>query len=642
MPSGYALLLYFLIPLFTNPCFAQSVTSSKHPIIYNPIGTIINSGSHYIVPLRLDLKSLLAQIDPLESSLFETSSHYESLQDLMGHNSSRKGLTPSSLENFPSSLRSHITLLMADLHQRVDNLKNLLLSMSDFGIAPAANLHRSRRGLFNFGGSTLSWLFGVVDSSTFEEAQSALDRLESMTEQERVQMNLHSSIINVTQIHIQRIEMKQLKTLNALEEMDSNVRVLSTALLNSDRHVFGVSNALAIVSAISYVSSAINDLTYEYEAFSRGLSLMMKGNLSPALFNTDNLLNLLDDLNSKNVRTLWPSSKTYVGLYYKFCDVLPLNFEQLTFLVMIPLLPEPTGQLDLYRISSLPYPINTNVTLSYGELSPYIGISQDHALYMILTDVDLTNCRQFASLYYCDAPRPLYKSSQPNCEYALFTDRNIETHCTKHVSKRLSTPLLIRASENWLYATSEPFALTVVCPSETKTLMVQVGVGIIDLPQKCRASTDFALIPTSAAIKAASMSVVNFTSILPFKLTFTKGEQVTVDHFSNDSLYQDLLRFNGASVPLDSLNNELGQLRLIQKSRIQAGNTSVVAGWTSFGIAIFLLIVCLIIALCCYLLHENKNNVGKWGGFPTWNRPNQREARATHMIVSQEDDEEIT
>ena len=454
-------------------------------------------------------------------------------------------------------------------------------------------------------------------------------------------MNLHSKIINITQMRITRIEEKQEKTLNTLEEMDSNVRILSTALLNTDRHVFGVSNALSIVSAISYVSSAINDLTYEYQAFSKGLSLMVKGNLSPALFSTENLLSLLDDLNSKNIRTLWPSSKTYVGLYYKFCEVLPLNFEDLTFLVLIPLLPEPTGQLNLFRISSLPYPINSNVTLSYGPLSPYIGISQDHALYMTLTDVDLANCRQFASLYYCDNPRPLYKSSQPNCEYALFTNWKIETHCTKHVSKKLQTPLLIRASKNWLYATSESFALTVVCPGETKTLTVQVGVGMIALPQKCRASTDFALIPTSLTIKAASMSVVNFTSILPFKLTFSEAEQVTVDHFMNDSLYQDLLRFNGASVPLDSLNNELGQLRLIQKRRIQAGNTSVVAGWTSFGIAVFLLVVCLVIALCCYLLHENKNNVGRWGGLPMWGREIPHENQATHGVLSQNDEEEI-
>ena len=82
-------------------------------------------------------------------------------------------------------------------------------------------------------------------------------------------MNLHSRIINITQIHIQRIEQKQVKTLNALEEMDSNVRVLSTALLNSDRNVFGESNTLAIVSAILYISSVINDLTYKYQAFSK-------------------------------------------------------------------------------------------------------------------------------------------------------------------------------------------------------------------------------------------------------------------------------------------------------------------------------------------------------------------------------------
>ena len=71
------------------------------------------------------------------------------------------------------------------------------------------------------------------------------------------------------------------------------------------------------------------------------------------------------------------------------------------------------------------------------------------------------------------------------------------------------------------------------------------------------------------------------------------------------------------------------------------GNTSVVAGWTSFGIAVFLLVVCLVIALCCYLLHENKNNVGRWGGLPMWGREIPRENRATHGVLSQNDEEEI-
>ena len=66
---------------------AQVVNARQSPVVFTAAGTIINSGSHYVIPLRLDVLSLLMEIEPLEKSLNLAFSHYSDLANLLGGNS---------------------------------------------------------------------------------------------------------------------------------------------------------------------------------------------------------------------------------------------------------------------------------------------------------------------------------------------------------------------------------------------------------------------------------------------------------------------------------------------------------------------------------------------------------------------------
>ena len=52
-----------------------------------------------------------------------------------------------------------------------------------------------------------------------------------------------------------------------------------------------------------------------------------------------------------------------------------MNYRELTFLVLIPLIPKENPQLNLFKVLALPYPISENITISYGDMSPYLAIS---------------------------------------------------------------------------------------------------------------------------------------------------------------------------------------------------------------------------------------------------------------------------
>ena len=102
--------------------FGQTATG-HNPVAFKKIGTIIFSGSHYIVPVSLNITSLLELCTPLEHLLTQTREDFNTLLESF----SGKRTRPISMNisaTLPTSMRDHITLLMNDLHSHVLNLKN--------------------------------------------------------------------------------------------------------------------------------------------------------------------------------------------------------------------------------------------------------------------------------------------------------------------------------------------------------------------------------------------------------------------------------------------------------------------------------------------------------------------------------------
>ena len=252
-------------------------------------------------------------------------------------------------------MRSHIDLLLSDLHQRVLNLQNLLVSLGSYGQDRTLRL---KRAPLEFVGTLANYLFGIVDHTSFAEAQAVISQLEELSETERKTLNLHGKILNLTASHIKNLEDNQSKTHQAIASLDSNVKILDTAIRSVERQVFDVSNALSMVSSITYAASAVTDLAYTFTQFSDGLNMMTKGQLSPILFPADRLTSILDEINHSNSRTLWPSAPEFLPLYYKFTQIIPLNYQSFLFLIMIPLLPNPSAELNLFKLEILPYPLS--------------------------------------------------------------------------------------------------------------------------------------------------------------------------------------------------------------------------------------------------------------------------------------------
>ena len=525
-------------------------------------------------------------------------------------------------------MQQHLQLLMSDLDSRMSNLKALLATLANYGRQQMADplsarpIRLQKRSPFDFVGSAASYLFGLVDHSEFQSMTDIVQQLTDLSEKERTQLNLHNRILNVTSLHIDSLEQNAKRTQDAIMTLDANVRAMNLTVTAEQDNMYTLDNSVRMISALSYAASAMTDLDYIYSRFSNGISSMTRGILSPEILPPNKLVKIIDELDKINLRSLWPSTDPYIPLYYKFATVLPVKTDVFMFYILLPLYPEPNTEMSLYKVTALPYPFKSNVTISYGNLPNFFAVSNDHSLHTDLTNADLENCRQLNSLYFCNEVRPLYKSSHPSCTYALCTNIGIDFHCAKHASPNLLRPLVVRDGNRWLYATSYKVYVTIVCPAETTTIELEIGVGSIEIPRNCRINSPFAQLPTAQEIQKIGIAVVNYTLIRPFNISLTEQEHELI-HIFNDSLYQDILALTGSPVPLHSLSQEIGQLRHIQKNRIHAAVQSHYA----FSISLTVIIIVALLILCgCYVrkvLKEDRDRTGRPIGNPIINYINR-------------------
>ena len=320
--------------------------------------------------------------------------------------------------------------------------------------------------------------------------------------------------------------------MDAINDFHRGIALLNASIVLNKEEIYGLQQNLKFTSAISYAATAISELNYKFLNFIEGLKTLNSGYLSPQIIKPDMLMKIVATISEQSLRPLWPGTEEFTNLYYEFSHVLPLHTEGFLYLILLPLLPNPPNEMNLYRTMTLPQPLNQNITVSYEEMPKYFGISSDQGIHISLSESDINGCRFFNNFYFCSSAMALSKGSSFSCVYALFTKRRIEEICKKHVSGPLKFPIIIKDKNTWLYATSTPTYITTVCPNkETRTDVLHVGVGRIVVPKNCRISSEIFLLPVSGDIRAPETVIVHQTSIQAFNINLSHEEAKIIGLF---------------------------------------------------------------------------------------------------------------
>ena len=348
--------------------------SPTTPVNFRSKGKIIYAGRNVIIPIILDTLDLIHITQPLLIGLNSVKNRYENLvTELLD----RRYKADNISMIFPTSMQHHLHLLISDIQERVLNLRSMLDVMEDFGkFDTPSKLTRGKRGLFNAGGKLASYLFGLVDSDSYEETNKIINNLKTLTEEERLSINLHSEILNITSLHMEEITSRQSKAIESIITIDNNLQILNATLARNLDEIYDLNNSIRMISAISYASSALRDLDYKFSRFISGLTELNRGFLSEKIIKPEHLQTIIAKLIDRNLRPLWPPTREYIQLYYRFSEIMKINTNKYMYLLMIPLLPDPVTELELYSLKTLPYPVSNNITISYGEIPFFLPYHQ--------------------------------------------------------------------------------------------------------------------------------------------------------------------------------------------------------------------------------------------------------------------------
>ena len=424
-------------------------------------------------------------------------------------------------DNFITNLiKEHIYDFDKKFHQLHYQLNDYLVHILGVNLNDPTH-SRKPRGAVNFIGSLANTLFGTATQGQIDFIHDRLHSLDSLTEEERRLLNVHSSIINVTLNDLTNVH-------HALDKLEKASRLTEKFLKDMSQDLHFVEETLIALETLLHLQLALSVISADHVNFRVGLQTMLETYISPNIISNAMLLTILDNLSVKTPGLLFPAKPEFLGLHRNSIKVVTKMNDELTtlqglcFYLLIPLRGYPSDTFNVFEMASLPYPIiNTDAFILHKPSKHYLVISEGRTSYFLTNDFD--SCRKFDNLLICPPLGPIYHidSKQNDCELDIFLERqSASTSCEKFIIKTFK-PVFIKTNTGWTYSTCSPIDVTVNCMnSVNKPRHTIEGIGNIDINSGCTLhSTTFTIPAYSTKTHVQPLAVNPYPFSTPISLS---------------------------------------------------------------------------------------------------------------------------
>ena len=380
---------------------------------------------------------------------------------------------------------------------------------------------RKPRGAVNFIGSLANTLFGTATQGQIDHIHDRLHSLDSLTEQERKLLNVHSSILNVTLKDLTNVH-------HAVNKLEKASKLTEKILNDMSEDVQIAEQTLFMLETLLHVQLALSTISADHVNLRVGLQTMLETYISPNIITNAVLLTLLDELSVKTPGLLFPPKPEFLGLHRNSIRVIHKIDKKLTvlqglcFYLLIPLRGYPSDTFNVFGMSSFPYPItNTDAFILHKPSKNYLVISESRTSYFLTNDFDL--CRKFETLLICPPLGPIYHTNANCCELDIFLERN-SASTSGH--KLFIKPVFIKTDKGWTYSTSTPIDVTLNCENNLhKPRHTINGIGNIELDKGCSLhSNTFSLPAYSTQTHVKPLSIKPYPFSTPISLSAWEHE----------------------------------------------------------------------------------------------------------------------
>lgn len=460
---------------------------------------------------------------------------------------------------------------------------------------------RIKRGLFNFGGKILNWLYGVIDNDTAMDYVEKINELENITKREHEiqseQLLIIKETLKVNNDSFNLLNNKLDETMQKLKNIQT-YSVKAIAKLQLDERFLELTNVAQLI-------------IMEHERLSSQVLKSLENTITGKISQLIPLKTLTQDI-QKLAGIISESQKLPIDVTEE--DVLHIfkftttRAALLGTLLMIELTIPVVERTQYFLHTSIPIPIKIQQqTLIISTQRRYFLISNDLREYIEIEEKEYSGARtnRKGQLIFSPAQNA-HLTHENSCEMSIFMSpikNSIEKVCRTNVIP--SGVYFIAIEQNSLYYIHVEKNVHILerCNGKASTINTLDTSGYLKLNRKCRINTDKISIRPHLNTRITSLEVVELSGAtdnlllesiskiigdLPAEIEFKNNDSILIQNHNDD--YKKLIDKTEKLITDNAIEMKFKQLdfKNIKTGLISSGCT------ISFSIILFIIIIIVI------------------------------------------------
>jgi hypothetical protein len=361
------------------------------------------------------------------------------------------------------------------------------------------------RGLINFGGDVLKWLFGTPSNQDLETVNSKLTDLTQSNLDIIHALEDHATAVNET-VWATKINAKAIqKMADAMTRLDAIVLNISHHSDNEREKLLHIIDALAKTDeAFSVVNRVLYDLTQYVNGLSIGLTVLAEDRIPAQLVPPNELRYVLQKV-SEALPPTWALAigvhSSSLWTFYRQARVsTAIIGGAVRLFIKVPVF-DFSFLYDLYQVISVPiFSKNTTLGIQYDKLPEFVAVSKDRQQHVSLDHSEVQECRKTPTLVCPMKRAAIRRHTSASCATALlFGDTAAKlTQCHQLLTPWQGTYSHYIGLRKWIYSGKGESEVTLNCLKGLKTSTMKIpAFGIIEIPTGCSAHSDEWVLPAS-------------------------------------------------------------------------------------------------------------------------------------------------
>ena len=382
---------------------------------------------------------------------------------------------------------------------------------------------RNKRGLINFVGKGIKYLFGNMDDDDAEIIAKSFDKLyDDSGKTLKLVKNQTALVKNI----VSQLEQYEAHFRNSIEELN-NVSLNLNQLININRfNNILLENILVTKINMDRLEAVVVAIENSIQADKSNL-------ISPTLITPRNFIDALELINdSTRGKSLFPVIYNNYHLFLKLSKIQIFIYKERLIYKIVTAIP---NNIKYHIIKLTPIPVampgllHTSYYIYNNLYDKEFALSDDKLDYMYTSS---NECFKLHDTFYCEIQEPILRIKDNHCFNNIITN-NIDNHCErKYFRINHNYVLKLKSKHTWYILPMQVLNFQINCRDKEYTVEIH-NASLFTLNEFCTASSNELLLTSSHHVSTAKIQEHN----------------IKIEHSQLERLYFEEKQIQLATIP---------------------------------------------------------------------------------------------